>query len=64
MNLQMEVYSQVAHEMIETGGIGHINVSLTMSDPDTTVAKNIKKWYENGRYIVRTRNIQRSMDHN
>ena len=57
MNFQMKVYSQVAYEMIE---IWHRTyyVSLTTSDPDT-VAKNIKKWYENGRTLYyRTKNIQ------
>ena len=41
--LMNEVYSQVASEVIE---IWH-RASLTTSNPDA-VAKNIKKWYEQG----------------
>ena len=56
MNFQMKVYSQVTYEMIEIWHWAYY-VSLTMSDPDT-VAKNIKKWYENGSTLYyRTKNI-------
>ena len=57
MNFHMKVYSQVAYEMIEIWHWAYY-VSLTTSDPDT-VAKNIKKWYENGSTLYyRTKNIQ------
>ena len=57
INFQMKVYSQVAYEMIEICHRAYY-VCLTTSNPDT-VAKNIKKWYENGSTLYyRTKNIQ------
>ena len=58
INFQInEVYSQVTYEMIEIWHRAYY-ISLTIADPDT-VAKNIKKWYENGSTLYyTTKNIQ------
>ena len=61
INFQMnEVYSQVAYGMLEIWHRAYY-VSITTSDPDT-VAKNIKKWYENGSSVLHDQNIH--LDHN